>query len=173
MIFNIINRLTSKFSKTLEYQHEKRGTLFVIQMRVFYQKITSDIFSISSLARISSMSFTAFCIELYLLVVKTIFYSFTPLIREILFSPLEDNEDLLTECVVCTGKYLPEVSLRKIFFRTDRANEVNKEFIIQLLVYFLLKFAMFLSSEFAVTLSCQLFCVASRLHQFGFHLLCF
>ena len=76
------------------------------------------------------MSFTAFCIELYLLVVKTIFYSFTPLIREILFSPLEDNEDLLTECVVCTGKYLPEVSLRKIFSRTDRANEVNKEFII-------------------------------------------
>ena len=44
---------------------------------------------------------------------------------------------------------------RKILSRTDRANEVNKEFIIWLLVHFLLKFAtLFLSSEFAVTLSC-------------------
>ena len=42
-----------------------------------------------------------------------------------------------------------------VLFRTNRANEINKEFIISLLVYFLLKFAtLFLSSEFAVTLSC-------------------
>ena len=44
---------------------------------------------------------------------------------------------------------------RQILSRTDRTNEVYKEFIIWLLVHFLLKFAtLFLSSEFAVTLSC-------------------
>ena len=54
------------------------------------------------------------------------------------------------------------------------ANEVNKKFIIWLLVHFLLKFTtLFLTSEFAVTLSCQLYCVASCLHQFGFHVSCF
>ena len=35
----------------------------IIEMRVFYQKITSDIFSISSLAKISMMSFTAFTLS--------------------------------------------------------------------------------------------------------------
>ena len=79
-----------------------------------------------------------------------------------------NTKDLLTECEVCIGKYLSEVfvqterrrsevcakKLRQIPSRTDRANEVNKEFIIWLLVHFLLKFAtLFLSSEFAVTLS--------------------
>ena len=56
---------------------------------------------------------------------------------------------------------------KQILSPTDRVNEVNKEFIIWLLVYFLLKFAtLFLSSEFAVTLSCQLFCVnSSRLRK--------
>ena len=57
------------------------------------------------------------------------------------------------------GKYLPEFFVRKyrrqILSRTDRENEVNKEFIIWILVHFLLKFAtLFLSSEFVVTLSC-------------------
>ena len=59
-------------------------------------------------------------------------------------------------------KYSPAdvfVSVRKnrrqILSRTDRANEVNKKFIIWLLVHFLLKFAtLFLSSEFTITLSC-------------------
>ena len=59
---------------------------------------------------------------------------------------------LLTECEGCTGKYLPEVFLqterrrsevcaknrRQILSHTDRANEVNKTFIIWLLVHFLL-----------------------------------
>ena len=65
-------------------------------------------------------------------------------------------KDLLTEREVCTGKYLPEVFVqterrgsdegarsvrkkqRQILSRTDRANEVKKEFIIWLLVYFIL-----------------------------------
>ena len=44
---------------------------------------------------------------------------------------------------------------RQILSCTDQEPEVNKEFIIWLLVHFLSKFAtLFLSSEFAVTLSC-------------------
>ena len=80
------------------------------------------------------------------------------------------TKELLTECEVSTGKYLRlrffyrpsdegARSVRKnrkqLLSRTDRANEVNKTFIIWLLVHFRLKFATsFLSSEFAVTLSC-------------------
>ena len=77
-----------------------------------------------------------------------------------------NNKDLLTECEVCTGKYLPEVSCRPSdegarSVRKNRVNKVNKEFIIWLLVYFLLKFAtLFLSSEFAVTLFCYSFFVS-------------
>ncbi len=41
------------------------------------------------------------------------------------------NKDLLTECEVCTGNVLPE-AFGGITSRTDRANEVNKEFIIWL-----------------------------------------
>ena len=54
------------------------------------------------------------------------------------------NKCLLTECEVCTGKYLPKVFIhifvrknrRQILSRTDRANEVNEEFIICVLVQF-------------------------------------
>ena len=53
---------------------------------------------------------------------------------------------LLTECEFCTGMYSPEVGARsvrknrrQILSRTDRANEVNKTFIIWLLVHFLLR----------------------------------
>ena len=70
-------------------------------------------------------------------------------------------KDLLTEREVCTGKYLPEVFVQterrgsEVFVQTERrgsevcakktkantcygANEVKKEFIIWLLVYFIL-----------------------------------
>ena len=41
------------------------------------------------------------------------------------------NKDLLTECEVCTGKYCLRLS-EALPSSTDRANEVNKEFIIWL-----------------------------------------
>ena len=66
-IYFLYRQYTNLFIFRFVYEHCLRSTLrlfhFIIQMRVFYQKITSDIFSISSLVKISMASFTAFCIE--------------------------------------------------------------------------------------------------------------
>ena len=68
---------------------------------------------------------------------------------------VQNNDYLLTECEVCTEKYLPEVfaqterrrsvvSAKKnrgeMLSRKDLTNEVNKEFIIWLLVPFFIVF---------------------------------
>ena len=68
---------------------------------------------------------------------------------------MHGNDYLLTEYEVCTGKHLSEVFVQteqrrsevcvekirgQILFRTDRTNEVNKEFIIWLLAPFFIAF---------------------------------
>ena len=78
-------------------------------------------------------------------------YHFLPAVSNNLFI----IDYLLTECEVCTGKYLPEVFVQterrrseicaeknrgQLLSRTDRTNEVNKEFIIWLLAPFFIAF---------------------------------
>ena len=88
-----------------------------------------------------------------------------------------DDEHLATRKMKCVSNSL---SLFLIELKGEPKQQKgwnSSEFVLLktywLLVHFLLKFATFLSSEFADTLSCSLFCVASCLHQFGFRLSCF
>ena len=60
---------------------------------------------------------------------------------------------------------------RQIFSVQTEQTRLIRNLLYGLRFIIVLKFAtLFLFSDFAVTLSCQLFCVASCLHQFGFNL---